>query len=170
MSDVEFIDSKMSFRFSSDDAFHIEKSKLVDSLGIKICEVVVRKDNKLVFIEAKSSFSNPANPVPYKKNIDEIVEKFRCSWLVVIGLFAKRPYPITDSLPGNLQCKNAAHLPFSGVLILRDHPNDKLLEVDEAINQCFSKNERKLLCINSIKVINGEMAKRFGIIQDLVNP
>jgi len=170
MNDLEFVDSKMSFRFSSEDAFYIEKSKVVDSLGIKICEVVVRKGNQLIFIEAKSSFSNPANPVPYKKNVDEIVEKFRCSWLVLIGLYAQRPYPTTESLPGSLQCKNAAHFPFSGVIILRDHPNDKLHEVDEAINQCFSKSERKLFCINSIKVINGEMAKKIGIIQDMVDP
>lgn len=170
MSTVDFEDSRMQFSHPEDSAFRIEKSQTVSSLGqgIKSCEAVVFHNKKILFLEAKQSFSNPANAQPFQKNIEEVVDKFRCSMAIVTGLWAERPYSKRDTLPSQLTREIGGHLPFQCVLILRDHPDDKLYEVSDALNQSFSNPEKRLSCIDSVIVINGKRAKQLGLVKELV--
>ena len=68
--------------FIGDNVFHIEKTPLYASLmGVRSVEFIRCMDDKLIFVEAKTTFTNPDNPVEsnYTKflvEIDEICEKF----------------------------------------------------------------------------------------------
>ena len=79
-------------KFIDDNAFHIENSptytRLKEEKSIKSVELILSKGNKLLFIEAKSSFPNPNNPMPnpdkgyktgselFREEIKNICDKF----------------------------------------------------------------------------------------------
>ena len=69
--------------FISDNAFHIEKSTLYANIGegVKTVELVRAKDDRLLFIEAKTTFPNPNNPDSdsserFIAEIRDILDKF----------------------------------------------------------------------------------------------
>jgi hypothetical protein len=80
MADV-IIESDM--KFISDNTFHIEKSGLYTKLGdgIRSVEFIRVKDEKLLFVEAKTTFPNPENPSlenyeKFQSEINDICDKF----------------------------------------------------------------------------------------------
>jgi hypothetical protein len=64
--------------FIAENTFHIEKSTQYKNLphGIKTVEFVRAKGNYLLFIEAKSSFANPANAQTKESFQEEIADVF----------------------------------------------------------------------------------------------
>jgi hypothetical protein len=76
--------------FVADNAFHIEKSPQYTELGdsVKTVEFVRAKGERLLFVEAKSSFPNPRNKRPnqakgnktgeeiFREEIADICDKF----------------------------------------------------------------------------------------------
>jgi len=70
-------------KFISENAFHIEKSGLYTNLGggIRSVEFIRTKDEKLLFVEAKTTFPNPDNPSvenyeKFQAEINDICDKF----------------------------------------------------------------------------------------------
>jgi hypothetical protein len=82
--------TESGLNFIADNAFHIEKSPAYIRLGdsVKSVELIRAKENKLLFIEAKSSFPNPNNLTPnsikrnktgaelFQEEISDICDKF----------------------------------------------------------------------------------------------
>jgi hypothetical protein len=76
--------------FIDDNVFHIETSPVYTQLGecVKSVEFIRSKEDKLLFVEAKSSFPNPNNPLPnpdkgnktgselFREEIVDICDKF----------------------------------------------------------------------------------------------
>ena len=69
--------------FAADNAFHIEESPLYKSAGdrVRTVEFIRIIGNRLLFIEAKTTFANPDNPaggnfIRFESEIDQICEKF----------------------------------------------------------------------------------------------
>jgi hypothetical protein len=65
--------------FIADNTFHIEKSQLYTSLGegIRSVEFVRIKNNKLLFVEAKTTFPDPEKSENnFQTQINDICEKF----------------------------------------------------------------------------------------------
>jgi len=91
---VSVIESGMDFGpFNKDDFFHIEKSPLYTTLGngVRIGEfALIRGENSVWLVEAKSSFSKNDNHVDFKKNINEIVEKLTNSFHLLISAIIGR--------------------------------------------------------------------------------
>lgn len=92
MSALRFAESRMVFSWDEADCLRIEKSETYTHLGsgVKICEFVANDSGVILFVEAKSSFSSPANPGDFAANIEEICDKFRDSLLLFAGMLLGR--------------------------------------------------------------------------------
>ena len=77
----------MDFKFEEANIFHIEKSGVYQQVGknVKICEFIVKLKGKILFIEAKNSFSNPQKET-FDKNIHDIYQKILNSLLLYSGI------------------------------------------------------------------------------------
>lgn len=166
MSTIRFSESKMDFSFAEEDCYRIEHSGSHLSLGkgVKICECVVRKGARLLFLEAKSSFAYLQNGYKFREELIEIQEKFVNSVLLYAGLLIDRPYRCSNPLPQNLKLESIRRAPLKCCLIIGRYEKEALKSVDEALNQDLS-TFRKTFAVEEIKVISSETALKYGIIQ-----
>ena len=119
---IDFI-NESDMKFVSDNVFHIEKSQEFTILGdnVKSVEFVRVRDNDLMFIEAKTSFPNPNNPVKgnaekFESEILEICDKFNHSLNLFASLslgVSKNTIPEALTLPENLE--------IVFVLVIKNH-------------------------------------------------
>ena len=79
----KLIKNQSGMDFIADNAFHIEESEVYSKIGegIKSVEFIRAVDDKLVFVEAKTTFPNPDNPSVenYKRfqaEISDVCDKF----------------------------------------------------------------------------------------------
>jgi len=166
MSNITFTESGMIFRFPAKDCFHIEKSSTYLSISsyVKICECIVRKNNSIIFIEAKSSFARKQSKDDFKKNVKDICDKFYNSILLYAGLLIGRPYNDYSTIPENLQIPNIREKKIKIYLIISNFEIGWVKEIDEVINQELTSLKR-VFCISDIKVINDSMASKHGLIE-----
>jgi len=80
---IKIIPNQSGMDFIADNTFHIEASALYKNIGdgIRTVEFIRIKENRALFIEAKTAFPNPDNPSEKNKarfhnEITEICEKF----------------------------------------------------------------------------------------------
>ncbi|MDR1532706.1 MAG: hypothetical protein LBS62_11105 [Clostridiales bacterium] len=117
MADV-IVESGM--RFIAADTFHIEKSAAYMGLGsgIKSVEFVRRKNETLLFAEAKTTFPNPdKSEERFDAASGDIADKFVHS-LNLYASIALGLRPDDISATDNLSDKNAA---ITLVLVIREH-------------------------------------------------
>lgn len=163
---MNFEDSKMQFSFPDADCFRIEHSPVHKELGegIKICEAIVRIDDSIVFIEAKSSFPQPGSKEDFSARVAEAYDKFLNSILIYLGLQTQRPYK-NKQIPANLIiAEPTSNLKIKCYYIIHGFQRDWLPPVNEAIGLSLSKIKKTLL-IDSIMVINDTVARNHGLIQ-----
>jgi len=170
MSLVEFTESEMEFSYPEKDCYRIEHSRTYSALGsgVKICECVVRKDDRILFVEAKSSFAYAKEEGRFQKELADIQEKFMNTVQVYIGLLVDRPYSHSDTLPPGLMGDSVRKAPMKCYLIIRRYDGDALQSVDDALNQKLAAF-RKTLAIEDIKVISAEKAQKHGLIKAIVS-
>jgi len=158
----------------ADNIFHIEKSPLYKRLdnNIKSVEFIRAKNNKLIFVEAKSSFPNPNNPMSniekgskngaelFRAEIVDICDKFIHS----LNLYAAVAVGATDdSFPFNYNPPDKASLQF--ILIIKSFEKSWCDEIEKALMNLM----RNSVCISKIWkpevfVINDEIATCHGIV------
>ncbi|MDR1245710.1 MAG: hypothetical protein LBK57_01620 [Clostridiales Family XIII bacterium] len=141
--------------FVADNVFHIEKSSQYAELDdrLKTVEFVRAKNDKLMFVEAKSSFPNSSNmsPNPKKENktgdelfreeISEICDKFIHS----LNLYSAVSVGITaDRFPPDYEPANKVSLMF--VLVINGFEKSLCGEIERALKQRF----RESVCISQI--------------------
>ena len=156
--------------FIDDNVFHIEKSPEYTQLGagIKSVELIRSKGNKLLFIEAKSSFPNPNNPTPnpdkgnktsselFREEITDICDKFVHS----LNLYSAIGIGVTKSgFPSAYIPSDKAPLVF--VLVINNFEKNWCDEVSKALTNKLCES----ICISKIwkpkvYVLNHEMAVR----------
>lgn len=163
---MNFTESNMQFSFPDDDCFRIEHSPLHLELGegIKICEAIVRINDSIVFIEAKSSFSQPGSKEKFSVGVAEAYDKFLNSILIYLGLQTQRPYK-NNQIPDNLiLAKSSSNLKIKCYYIINGFQKEWLPPVNEAISSSLSRVKKTLL-IDSIMVINDAIARQHRLIQ-----
>lgn len=146
--------------FIADNTFHIEKSDIYAKLkeSIKTVEFVRAKGNKLLFVEAKSSFPDINNPISienFQSAIDNIADKFVHS----LNLYSSIAIGVNAQLPPDFKPAHKISLQF--VLIFNNFEQKWCIPIEKAlINQL-----RKSKCIAKIwkpdvSVINHETAAK----------
>lgn len=163
---MNFTESNMQFSFPDDDCFRIEHSPVHLELGegIKICEAIVRINDSIVFIEAKSSFPRPGSGGKFPLRVSEAYDKFLNSILIYLGLQTQRPYTNNQIPAANLRVANSSNLRIKCYYIIHGFQRDWLPPVNDAISVSLSKVKKTLL-IDSIMVINDAIARQHRLIQ-----
>ena len=109
--------------FIADNAYHIESSKTYKSLGegVKSVEFVRVVDNKLMLVEAKTTFPNPNNPTVDEPNrfqdeVEDICDKFIHS----LNLFLSIEVGIAEDISASKIVKPEA-VTLVLVLVIKKH-------------------------------------------------
>lgn len=165
MSDVEIEESGMIFKFPEEDLFHIEKCSTVKAIrkGVKTIEMVVKQNQKLIFIEAKQSSPQPGNTERFDEFMQEIYEKFRNSLILFSGIALKRPFKKNTQFPKNLTAKAIANSSIHFYLIIKGHKEEWLSPLSDELNSSLNA-VKKCFAIKDIKVLNDAMARQYKLI------
>jgi hypothetical protein len=150
--------------FIADNTFHIEKSGIYTKLkdSVKTVEFIRAKDNKLLFMEAKSSFPNPnssESSVKFQSEICDICSKFVHS----LNLYASIAIGVNEQLPPDFQPAISVSLKF--ILIFNNFEQKWCIPIKNALTNQLRKSE----CIAKIWkptvfVINQETAIKQNLI------
>jgi hypothetical protein len=141
-------------KFIADNAFHIEKSPTYTLLGnnVKSVEFVRAKENKLLFVEAKSSFPNPSTPKPnptkrnktgeelFREEISDICDKFTHS----LNLYSAIAVGVAEyDFPAEFKSADKVSLAF--ILVIKGFEKTWCDEIQKALtiqvrdSVCMSK-------------------------------
>ena len=158
MSNICIEESQMQFILQENKTFLIENSKFVSSLkDYSKVEFVICRDNKLVLIEAKTTFRNES------EQIQAVVKKFKNSLEVVLSLTLRHSY---KELPEEFKKIKWSENEIFFYLIINKYPEDQIVLLNNAIKselsafrKCWKINEKH------IKVLGEKQAKKLGIIQ-----
>lgn len=158
MSNICVTESQMQFILQENETFLIENSKFVSSLNdYSKVEFVICRDNKLVFIEAKTTLEDKSG------QIQAVVKKFKNSLEVVLSLTLRHSY---KELPEEFKKIKWSENEIFFYLIINKYPEDKIVLLNNAIKselsafrKCWNINEK------NIKVLGKDKAKKLGIIQ-----
>ena len=158
MSNICVTESQMQFILQENETFLIENSKFVSSLkDYSKVEFVICRDNKLVLIEAKTTFRNES------EQIQAVVKKFKNSLEVVLSLTLRHSY---KELPEEFKKIKWSKNEIFFYLIINKYPEDQIVLLNNAIKselsafrKCWKINEKH------IKVLGKDQAKKLGIIQ-----
>ena len=158
MSNICVTESQMQFILQENETFLIENSKFVSSLNdYSKVEFVICRDNKLVFIEAKTTLEDKSG------QIQAVVKKFKNSLEVILSLTLRHSY---KELPEEFKKIKWSENEIFFYLIINKYPEDKIVLLNNAIKselsafrKCWKINEKH------IKVLGKDQAKKLGIIQ-----
>jgi len=150
--------TESGMNFIADNTFHIEKSDIYANIkeSIKTVEFIRAKDNKLLFIEAKSSFPKSESSAEFQSEIDDIHNKFIHS----LNLYASIVIGVNEQqLPPDFNPANKISLKF--VLIINGFEQKWCIPVEKALTNQLRKSK----CIAkiwkpTIFVINHETATK----------
>lgn len=158
MSNICVAESQMQFILQENETFLIENSKFVSSLkDYSKVEFVICRDNKLVFIEAKTTLEDKSG------QIQAVVKKFKNSLEVILSLTLRHSY---KELPEEFKKIKWSENEIFFYLIINKYPEDQIVLLNNAIKselsafrKCWKINEKH------IKVLGKDQAKKLGIIQ-----
>lgn len=160
-------ESGMSFGpFDDSCVFWAEKSKLYKKVGknkVKTVEFVLAEDNKLQFLEAKSSSPKPTRDSTTKFDdfINEIFLKFLHSInLYYSGILGR--HETSNDIPEEIKGIDNQEISIKFILVIKGHEIDWLPPIQEALDQ-------KMVPISAIwnsnvAVINDTMAEKYKLI------
>ena len=165
MNKYTITESNMDFIADTCDTYHIEKSQAYLGIGnsIKTVEFIRRKNNNLLFVEAKTTLANPNNSANtaelFNNEISDICEKFIHS----LGLLsAIKVGIISEILPLYLNYIGNVSLKF--ILVIRNHKTEWCRPIKQAIGQILPVHISKI-CRPEIFVINQATAQKYNIIK-----
>ena len=158
MSNICVTESQMQFILQENETFLIENSKFVSSLNdYSKVEFVICRDNKLVFIEAKTTLEDKSG------QIQAVVKKFKNSLEVVLSLTLRHSYM---ELPEEFKKIKWSKNEIFFYLIIKEYPKDQIVLLNNAIKsklsafcKCWKINQKH------IKVLGKDQAKKLGVIQ-----
>jgi len=170
MSNIRIEESEMIFDFPEEDVFLIERCPTIAALGggVKIVEMIVKHNTRLMFIEAKKSSPKPGNAERFDEFMQEIYEKFRNSLILFAGIALDRPFTVNSPLPASLTASVIASMPIHFYLIINNHKEEWLPPLNDELNRLLGA-VKKCFAIKSVAVLNDSMAQKLQIISGQVS-
>jgi hypothetical protein len=150
----------------NDEVFEIEKSKIYKSMGkgIKTVEFILRRGNRLRFVEAKDkgAFPNPINKIKYDEEINAICEKFAHSLDLFFAIILKRKKDECQEMPELMLNTDIAAIDIILLLVINGYRNKEwLTKISEELTR---KLQRQIKTWNLIVgTINDETAMEWGL-------
>lgn len=170
------VESDMVFgEYKEDSLFCIENSELQKSCGenVKTVEFAILIDKRnLCFVEAKSTFPNPANrsadqkmKMKFEEYFQDITEKFEDSFQMVLSGILQH----TDKLNGMgteiKNIKNLSGIKINFILVVKKAEDVAWLAAPKAELEARLIKMRKIWNVD-IKVLNEALAKKLGLIDN----
>ncbi|MCM8712099.1 hypothetical protein M2651_13950 [Clostridium sp. SYSU_GA19001] len=165
---VQIIESNMIFGdFEEDKVFEIEKSKLHGKVGngIKTVEfLLLRSENELNFVEAKSSSPRPTkqNTIRFNEFIDEISDKFIHSFNLFYSAILGRN-KVYGELDNNFFELDNSGIKFKFILVIKGHDIEWLLPISEALKRKLSY--QNTIWKSEVVVMNDKFANKYNLVK-----
>ncbi len=161
--------------YENDDVFYIEKSsqycKQLSKKGIKICEFIWRKNNRLYFVEAKTSCPRQITAVSseekrqkYETYVHDIVLKMRHSLTLYANILLER-YS-NEGLSEELLDTHMADIDIRLVLVVKNAEKEWLEPFADVFRKTLQE-ELSIWKIPTFSVINEETARKVGLIREV---
>lgn len=132
-------ESGMNFGpFAEDSVLKLEKSELYKSLGNNIRSVefiVYSGENRIIFIEAKSSSPKPQNNIDFDRYITEIYKKFVHSVDLFFATLVNRKADKCAEMPGCFREADYSRADIKLILIINGHKTEWLHPIRDALQQ-----------------------------------
>lgn len=171
---TRFTESEMTFEFEDDCLYRIELSQLLTKVNscadctssYSTCECVVKQGDKVLLIEAKTSFADPASDEgkTFCKRIEEIVSKFRDTMSVFHA--ARLRHPQEQKFGGELWNTKLEKATYELILIIRNHDKEWLQPVSDSLKSRLKPFLRLWrIADTNIKVYNEQLARKNNIIK-----
>lgn len=158
-------ESNMSFILDDDCTIFIEDNIKESKIEkVKTVEFISKKENKVSFVEAKTSFSKVNNENDFNKNIENIIEKYTTSLSLFHSALLGRFSNLENLAPYKKEhCRKYEYILF---LIIKNHKKEWLPHVLNKLKQSL----KPLLEIwnikdANVKVLNEEGARKQGLIE-----
>jgi hypothetical protein len=153
--------------FISDNAFHIERSPYYLTLGdsVKSVELVRAKDDKLLFIEAKSSFPKPDIPDGAKSaRFDDEIGFIRDKFIHSLNLYSAMDVGVVgNGFPVDYSPAKKVSLVF--VLVINGFEDTWCKPIQDALNkQLMQTVVIARIWVPQVFVINDETAKKLELV------
>ena len=160
-------ESDMEFgEYKEKQVFRIEKSKhyteKLRQQGVRCCEFILLRKNKLYFVEAKQSYPNPINicfseerKKQYHKDVQEIVEKMRHSLELYASILLNKHSQegIFDAM------KNMKELELKLVLVIKNADIFWIPPLQDVLRKAL-RAELRIWKIQDFIILNEEMARK----------
>lgn len=160
-------ESEMQFgEYKENQVFHIEESeqytKNLRQQGVRCCEFILLRTNKLYFVEAKQSYPNPTNVCSseerkkqYHEDIQEIVEKMRHSLELYASILLNKhsQVGISDAM------KNMKELELKLVLVIKNADISWIAPLQDVLRKEL-RAELRIWKIPDFIILNEEMARK----------
>jgi hypothetical protein len=152
--------------FISDNSYHLEKSQAFASVndgksGIKSVEFIRKKNDMLLFVEAKTTFPHPESaetPERFDEEIGDICDKFIHS----LNLYSSIKIGVTENyLPDVFDSLEKISLML--VLVVRNHKDVWCKPIKSGLEQRLPYYFRKIWK-PTVLVLNFGLAKEFHLI------
>lgn len=166
-------ESDMQFgEYELEQVFQLEKSsqytKKLKPNGIKSCEFILRRDNRLYFVEAKKSCprqieanTSEEKRIKYREYIHDIALKMRHSLALYSNILLER-YD-TEGVPELLRQQNLSDLEIRLVLVVKNAEKSWLAPFQDVFRNEL-QDELRIWKIPGFSIINEETARNMHFI------
>lgn len=166
-------ESDMKFgEYAEEQVFQLEKSRQyaerLRQNGIKSCEFILRKQNKLYFVEAKKSCPNQLvadssqeKITKYNKYINDVTMKMKHSLALYSNILLERY--TSEGVPELLREKNMSELEIRLVLVVKNAEKEWLAPFQDVFRNTL-QDELKIWKIPGLIIINEAKAREKGFI------
>ena len=156
--------TQSGMKFAANNAFHIEESLLYKSAGdgVRTVEFIRVMENRLLFVEAKTTFANPNNPAEgnysrFQSEIDQICEKLIHS----LNMYSSVKVGATDKpFPEKFVPPEKVSIVF--VLVIKNHENEWCKPVYAKLVEQLPLYLKKIWKPNVV-VMNHETATKWNL-------
>lgn len=160
-------ESGMNFGpFDKRDVFYIEKSLLYKNVGenVKIAEFIFKKNDSIIFLEAKKTAPNPSGVEPQKfpEYIGEISEKLTNTFNLLLSAKLRITNDSTKEVENFIQLEEVSNKRLAFRLVIKEAEISHLRPIQDALQKELIA-QSKIWKIE-VKVINAETARKYKLI------
>ena len=158
-------ESDMQFgKYKEKQIFQLEKSeqytKKLRQQGVRCCEFILLRSNKLCFIEAKRSYPDPIDGITkdekkYYEEIKEIAEKIRHSLELFSNILLNRYSQ--DGVPDEM--KSAENLEMRLILVIKNADKSWIIPLQDIFRKELNA-EMRIWKIPDFIIMNEEQARK----------
>lgn len=164
-------ESEMEFgEYKKNQVFHIEESEQytekLRQQGVRCCEFILLRSNRLCFIEAKTNYPDPINGCSseeknerFREDIKKIVEKMRHSLELYASILLNR-YP-KDGISDEM--KKIESLEIRLILVIKNADKSWLVPLQDIFRKEL-KAEMHIWKIPDFIILNEELARKKHLI------